>query len=98
MLINSVYLEGNLAKKPEIKKGEKTTFAKFTVDYSGATEKQNASVDIIAFGKVADQIADLHKAQHVVIAGRFHTGTYKRQDDGKSFTKTSVIADNVNHD
>lgn len=94
MIMNTVYLDGNLAKKPEIKKGDKTTFAKFVVNHDGPTEKQNASVEIVTFGKLAEDIADLRKGQTVAVRGRFQTGTYKRQD-GKSFTKTSIIADGV---
>lgn len=92
--MNAVYLYGTLEDDPETIEGKKGVFTKFVVKHNGSTDKQNASVEFISFGKVAEDAAGLQAGQQVVVQGRFQTGTFKRQD-GKSFTKTSVIADQV---
>ena len=92
--MNAIYLAGALVENPKHSTGKKAAFTKFVVAHKGSTEKRDASVEFIAFGEVAEFIAQLRQGQGVVVQGRFQTGTFQRKDGG-AFTSTSVIADSV---
>lgn len=100
--LNSVLLEGNLVKDPELEYTSKgTAYCKFTIAsnrfYKQDKEylKEVSFFEVITWSKQAELCGEyLSKGRGIRLVGRIKQDRWKGQD-GKSKSRISVIADHV---
>lgn len=97
--MNSVTLMGRLTRDPDIKQGQNTKVARYTlaVDRRKAKNGEQAAdfISIVSFDKSADFVEKyLHKGSKIAIHGRITTGSYTNQAGNKVYT-TEVVTDDV---
>lgn len=101
--INKVQLTGNLGADPEVKNienGNKRASFSLAINEtfktrSGETSTKTEWHNIVAWGKVADQVeAELRKGSFVAIDGRLSSRVVKK-DDGESRYYVDVVATEV---
>lgn len=101
--LNVVFLMGNLTRDPELRytpNGQAVTT--FTVatnrrwnDAEGVTKDAVEYTDVVAWGKMAENMANfMKKGRRVHVTGRMQTRTWEAQDGGKR-SKTEVIATDI---
>lgn len=99
--MNKVFLIGNLTRDVELAytKKENTAVAKFAIavnEYSKEKEKPAMFIDVVAFGKGAENANQyLSKGKRVVVHGKLN---FERWEDkeGNKHSKHSVIAESMN--
>lgn len=99
--MNRVDLIGRLTRDPELRfaAGTGTAIGTFCIavdrKFKNKTgEKEADFINIVVFGKVAENVADkLTKGRLVGVCGRIQTSTY--ESDGQKRYKTEVVADEV---
>ncbi len=97
--MNTVALVGRLTKDPEIRQGNSTTVARFTlaVDRRFAKDGEQTAdfINCIAFNKSAEFVEKyFSKGQRMGLTGHISTGSYTNKDGNKVYT-TDVVADTV---
>ena len=96
--INSVILQGRLARDPDLRMAGEVSVGNFTLAVSrGKNKAGDEKADFIsckAFGKLASDIICkyAHKGDLVVVQGRIQTGDYTDKDGIKKYT-TDVVVD-----
>ncbi len=98
---NRVYLMGHLGKDPDVKElqGGRSmarmsvaTNERFTFG-EGQTKDDTQWHQVVAWGKVAEQVADkLHKGAQVALQGRLVHRSYEGKDGRKAYV-TEVVMD-----
>ena len=93
--MNSVNLIGNLGKDPETKYFESGTVkVTFSIAVKGFKKEDTYWIDIEAWGKTAELIAErFTKGSRIGIMGRLTTSQYEK--DGQKRTKTFVTVDSI---
>lgn len=96
--MNRTILTGNLTRDPE----ERETKADFTVaSFSLAVNRrgQNARTDFFnctAFKHTADNLLQYKKkGDPIAVEGHLETYTKEDEESGKKYTRTTVVADNI---
>lgn len=91
--MNQVVLMGRLAKDPEVKTGNDSTIARYTLAVDRRTKDKKADfINCVSFGKGAEFAQKyLHKGTKIVITGHIQTGSYAKQDGTKVYTTDVVI-------
>lgn len=96
--MNRTILTGNLTRDPEAR----DTKADFTVaSFSLAVNRrgQNARVDFFnctAFKHTADNLLEYKKkGDPIAVEGHLETYTKEDEESGKKYTRTTVVADNI---
>ena len=97
--MNSVVLIGRLTKNPDIRYGEQSMVANFTLAID-RQKKQDGTKEtdfprIVCFGKTAEIVErNFGQGQRVAIEGRIQTGSYTNREGQKVYT-TDVVANRV---
>lgn len=98
---NSVHITGR-ATEPELRySGSGTPFVVFAVGlYEGknddGTYKDSSWVDVVAFGDMAELVAEsVRKGDRVMVSGRLTQDRWEDKTDGSARTKLKVVADEV---
>ena len=102
MALNSISLEGNLVRDPELKHSKAgMPIAKFSIAVNEGRKQPDGSwenighfFDVVAFKDVAEQVAKLSKGQRLVLVGKIQQEKWETQD-GQSRSKVSIIANNI---
>lgn len=91
--MNQVVLMGRLTKDPEVKTGNDSTIARYTLAVDRRTKDKKADfINCVSFGKGAEFAQKyLHKGTKIVITGHIQTGSYAKQDGTKVYTTDVVI-------
>ena len=93
---NFVVLEGNSVRDSEkITAQTGTPILKFTLACN-KMYKDTKSVgfyDIVAFGKIADMVRQIHKGENVTILGELKQDTWEK--DGKKNSRIEIVAHSV---
>lgn len=97
--MNSVTLMGRLTRDPDIKQGQSTKVARYTlaVDRRKAKNGEQAAdfISIVSFDKSADFVEKyLHKGSKIALHGRIQTGSYTNKQGVKVYT-TDVVTDDI---
>lgn len=97
--MNSVTLMGRLTRDPDIKQGQNTKVARYTlaVDRRKAKNGEQAAdfISIVSFDKSADFVEKyLHKGSKIALHGRIQTGSYTDKQGVKVYT-TDVVTDDI---
>jgi len=100
--LNSILLEGNLVRDPEVKYTSKgTCICEFTVASNRSFKVENeyqkevSFFEIITWSKLAQTCAEyLKKGRGIRVVGRLKQSRWTG-DDGKNKTKISIIADHI---
>lgn len=96
--MNFTVLCGRLTRDPEIRDGNGTSVARYTlaVDRRGKKAEGEQSADFlpcVAFGKDADFAGKwLRKGMRIVVSGRLQTGSYTNRDGQKVYTTDVIIS------
>lgn len=98
---NSVHITGRVTE-PELRySASGKAFASFAVGlYEGknddGTYKDSSWVDVIAFGDMAEHVAEaFEKGDRVMVSGRLSQDRWEDKNTGAARTKLKVIADEV---
>lgn len=99
--LNQVQLMGNLTRDPELKSANGTPVVNFSLalnrsykDNSGEWQEATDFVDVVAWGKTAEQVAEVvTKGSRVLVVGRIQSRTYEQE--GQKRSKTEVLAMDV---
>ncbi len=103
MFLNRVLLYGNLTRDPELKAlpsgGNVATFGLATnrtyKDKNGQKQEASEFHNIVAFGRVAEIIAQYaKKGRPLFIEGRLQTRTWDDRESGKKQYRTEIVAEN----
>ena len=102
MGLNSVYLEGNLGRDPEVRYlPSGTGMANFSIAVSrryqknGEWQTETSWVNLVAFGKTAENIGKLlTKGDRIVINGRLQSNEWEDKETGKKRSMLKVLVDN----
>ena len=101
--LNSIILEGNLVKAPELRKTEKgTSFCQFSVAVNRWYKQQNDELvkevrffDVTAWGQQGQQVAEKgSKGQGLRVVGRLKQDRWI-DTNGKQCSKVVIIAEHV---
>lgn len=97
--MNSVTLMGRLTRDPDIKQGQNTKVARYTlaVDRRKAKNGEQAAdfISIVSFDKSADFVEKyLHKGSKIALHGRIQTGSYTNKQGVRVYT-TDVVTDDI---
>lgn len=93
--MSSTYV-GNLTRDPELKfLNDGKALVNFSIAVSrGTGDKEYTSYfDCVAFGSLAENIADLKKGTRLVVSGSFRQERYEK--DGQKREKVTLTADHV---
>lgn len=101
--LNEVRLMGRLTRDPEQRSTAGGTYIssfglassrKYKQD--GVQKEETLFIDIVAFGRTAEIVADYTKKGHLVyIGGRLKLDTWQDKNTGQNRSKISVVAENV---
>lgn len=94
--MNKVLLIGRLTRDPDIRNGNDSMVARYTLavdrPYSKGEEKQADFISCVCFGRSAEFAEKfLTKGKKIAIEGRIQTGSYEK--DGQKIYTTDVIVD-----
>ena len=94
--MNKVMLMGRLTKDPEVRTGESTTVAKYTLAVNRKFKKDGEPtadfINCVSFGKTAEFAEKyFRKGMQVAISGRIQTGSYTNKDGNKVYTTDVVV-------
>ena len=101
---NKVTLMGNLTRDPELKTTKKgasvaelgLALSRVRTDDQGNRREETTFVDVIAWGKTAENCARfLSKGRGVLLEGRLQLDTWQDKQTGEKRSKLRVIADHV---
>jgi single-strand DNA-binding protein len=100
--LNSLLIEGNLVRDPELKTTAKgTSLCTFSIasnrffKNNGETEKEASYFDVQAWAKIADSCYDLgYKGRGVRVVGRLKQERWN-DADGKARSKVTIVAEHV---
>ena len=100
--LNSILIEGNLVRDPQIKATQKgTSVCNFTIAsnrffrQSNGLEKEVSFFDIETWGKLAERANSLgHKGRGVRVVGRLKQERWTDKD-GKAKSKVVIVAEHV---
>lgn len=93
---NMVIFEGNATRDCErITAQSGIAILKFTLACNKyVKEKKDVSfVDVVAFGKVAEMVREIHKGENVVVLGELKQDTWEK--DGKKNSRIEIVAHSV---
>ena len=102
--LNQVIVMGNLTRTPEIKQTPSgNSVASFSLalnrSYKDASDQwQEATdyVDVVAWGKLADQISErLDTGSRALVSGRLQSRSWEDKDTGAKRSKLEVLAQDV---
>ena len=101
--MNKVILMGRLTRDPEIRQGQNTQIARYSLAVDrrfartneGGADQQTADfINCVAFGKSAEFAEKYFKKGTKILAtGRIQTGSYTNKDGQKVYTTDVVIED-----
>lgn len=93
--MNKAILIGRLTKDPDVRKGNDTAIARYTLAVDRRNKNKEADfISCVAFGKAAEFAEGyLHKGTKIAVTGRIQTGSYTKGDGTKVYT-TDVVVDN----
>lgn len=100
--LNHVYLMGNLTKDPELRSTPNgQDVAAFSLalnrsykDTSGSWQEATDYVDILAWGKLAEQVTTrLTKGSGCLVQGRIQTRVWEK--DGKKLSRMEILATDI---
>jgi len=83
--LNSVHIQGNLTKDPEVFGSDKKV-TRFTVAVNNGfgDHKTTAFVNCVAFGKTGELIAEhFQKGKAIIVKGSLHTNRWETQEGEK---------------
>lgn len=94
--MNKVMLMGRLTKDPEVRTGESTTVAKYTLAVNRKFKKDGEPtadfIPCVVFGRSAEFTEKyFRKGMQVAISGRIQTGSYTNKDGNKVYTTDVVV-------
>lgn len=94
--MNKVMLMGRLTKDPEVRTGESTTVAKYTLAVNRKFKKDGEPtadfISCVVFGRSAEFTEKyFRKGMQVAISGRIQTGSYTNKDGNKVYTTDVVV-------
>ena len=94
--MNKVMLMGRLTKDPEVRTGESTTVAKYTLAVNRKFKKDGEPtadfIPCVVFGRSAEFTEKyFRKGMQVAISGRIQTGSYTNKDGQKVYTTDVVV-------
>jgi len=102
--LNKVFLIGNLTRDPELRVTPKgTAICQFGIavnrqfkDESGATRDETTFVDIEAWGKQGELVAQyLSKGSPAMVEGRLKLDQWEDKTSGQKRSKLKIVLDNV---
>lgn len=93
--MNKVILIGRLTKDPDVRKGNDTAIARYTLAVDRRNKNKEADfISCVSFGKAAEFAEGyLHKGTKIAVIGRIQTGSYTKGDGAKVYT-TDVVVEN----
>ena len=97
--MNTVIMIGRMTRDPDVKHGDNTTVARFSVALDRGKGKNGEDMgadfpNVVCFGKTAELVEKYcGKGKLVGVSGRLHTDSYEK--DGKKIYTTDVIANRV---
>lgn len=103
MYLNKIFLYGNLTRDPELKAlpsgGQVANFGLATnrtyKDKSGAKQEATEFHNIVAFGRLAEVIAQyMKKGRPLFVEGRVQTRSWEGKEDGKKQYRTEIVVEN----
>ena len=102
--LNSVLIEGNMVRDPQIRSTPKgTQVCNFSIASNrfyrqdSNLEKETGFFDVEAWGKLADACSNQgRKGRGVRVVGRLKQGRWTG-DDGKNHSKVSIVAEHVEY-
>ncbi len=103
MYLNKVFLYGNLTRDPELKalpSGQNlVSFGLATnrtyKDRNGAKQEATEFHNIVAFGRLAEVIAQyMKKGRPLFVEGRIQTRSWDDKEGGKKNYRTEIVVDN----
>lgn len=94
--MNKVMLMGRLTKDPEVRTGESTTVAKYTLAVNRKFKKDGEPtadfIPCVVFGRSAEFTEKyFRKGMQVAISGRIQTASYTNKDGNKVYTTDVVV-------
>ena len=94
--MNKVMLMGRLTKDPEVRTGESTTVARYTLAVNRKFKKDGEPaadfISCVVFGRSAEFTEKyFRKGMQVAISGRIQTGSYTNKDGNKVYTTDVVV-------
>lgn len=97
--INKVILIGNLGRDPEIRQGQSSTIASFSLATTRKYKAQDGQIvsetewhRLVAFGRLAEIIRDyLKKGSSAYIEGRLRTRKYTDKDGVEKYTTEIIV-------
>ena len=102
--LNQVIVMGNLTRSPEVKQTPSgNSVASFSLalnrSYKDASDQwQEATdyVDVVAWGKLADQISErLNTGSRALVSGRLQSRSWEDKESGAKRSKLEVLAQDV---
>jgi single stranded DNA-binding protein len=90
MSINSIVLEGYAGRDAEIKTGGKVCTVSLAFNsWKSETEKKAVWIDVVAFGRQVERLAEIKKGDLFTVSGRFDVDEWTGND--QQVRKTSQI-------